>query len=108
MVSSLFGAYEYIHYKHSDVGFYGDTNFRLFRVTVHKELPGCFAARLWRVTVAAARRPRRPRALSVAPASPRARCVPPPPGGLTRAACSSQPALPRASAVCCSAIGQSF
>lgn len=38
MVSSLFGAYEYIHYKHSDVGFYGDTNFRLFRVTVHKEL----------------------------------------------------------------------
>lgn len=58
MVSSLFGAYEYIHYKHSDVGFYGDTNFRLFRVTVHKELPGCFAARLWRVTVAA---------LSVAP-----------------------------------------
>lgn len=53
MVSSLFGAYEYIHYKHSDVGFYGDTNFRLFRVTVHKELPGCFAARLWRVTVAA-------------------------------------------------------
>lgn len=38
MVSSLFGAYEYIHYKHSDVGFYGDTNFCLFRVTVHKEL----------------------------------------------------------------------
>lgn len=42
------------------------------------------------------------------PASPRARCVPPPPGGLTRAACSSRPALPRTSAVCCSAIGQSF
>lgn len=29
------------------------------------------------------------------PASPRARCVPPPPGGLTRAACSSRPHLCR-------------